>query len=69
MAKDNCALCRRNVADMTYAVDTGGKECRLCGACFGKWAPRVLDGLLGCKQADYGGEPASGPAKKEVAGG
>lgn len=49
-----CKLCRKE-AQMIYAVD-GEHEIPLCGACFGRWSPRKLDGLLGVKQADYGSE-------------
>jgi hypothetical protein len=47
-----CQLCRKP-ADMNYAVDAE-KEIPLCGACFGKWSPKKLDGLLGVRQKDYG---------------
>lgn len=50
-----CQLCRKP-SEMVYSVDSD-KEVPLCSACFAKWSPRTLDGLLGVKQKDYGNEP------------
>jgi len=57
MSQDLCALCRKSPAEMTYAVDPEHPK-PLCSACFGRWSPRTLDGLLGVRQADYGPELA-----------
>ena len=48
-----CKLCSHE-ADMNYSVDPEKPEIPLCGACFGKWSPKKLDGMLGVKQKDYG---------------
>lgn len=45
-----CFLCKRP-AEMSYDVDPE-KPRPLCGACFGRWAPRELDQLLGVKQPE-----------------
>jgi hypothetical protein len=54
-----CKLCRKP-AEMAYSVGAG-EDIPLCSACFGKWSPRRLDGLLGVRQKDYGNEPKEEP--------
>lgn len=42
-----CTLCR-NDSDTTYEVERGNPK-PICSTCFGRWAPKELDALLGVK--------------------
>lgn len=60
-----CSLCR-NQADTDYAVERD-KPKPLCSTCFGRWAPKELDALLGVKPP-YPYTPMATPSRPVVAG-
>lgn len=56
----NCQLCRKATADTAYEVERANPK-MICSSCFGRWAPKELDSLLGVKP-DYSHRPMTRPA-------